>query len=381
MKRIVIILILSAVFTTCCAPKASVEELNQIVSEFYQDVKSANIPVFQYCIFEKDISIGGVILADSVYNYTQPANDSSIFQAASLSKPLFAYIVMKMVDKGEIDLDTPICQYTDIERFEDKEMAAILTPRMVLSHTTGLPNWSAKSSSDEWPTSVIKFKYPADSCFSYSGEGFAYLQRAIEAIRGTSLDVIAREEVFVPLRMNSTSFGWLPQYDSIALDGFNRAAKNRGQGRHPRENRAYTLRTNASEYMRFLIAVMEGKGLSATSHAEMLTPQSHAIRYADHPDCDSTIRWTIGLGAIYSDTAAVEKGEAPRYYYHLGDNGNFKALFVFRPEDRRGIVYFTNSVNGHEIITSVTRATFGELLSIQDWHQKTKGIKMNSVSN
>jgi CubicO group peptidase (beta-lactamase class C family) len=228
MKRIVIILILSAVFTTCCAPKASVEELNQIVSEFYQDVKSANIPVFQYCIFEKDISIGGVILADSVYNYTQPANDSSIFQAASLSKPLFAYIVMKMVDKGEIDLDTPICQYTDIERFEDKEMAAILTPRMVLSHTTGLPNWSAKSSSDEWPTSVIKFKYPADSCFSYSGEGFAYLQRAIEAIRGTSLDVIAREEVFVPLRMNSTSFGWLPQYDSIALDGFNRAAKNRG---------------------------------------------------------------------------------------------------------------------------------------------------------
>ncbi|HKM12462.1 MAG TPA: serine hydrolase domain-containing protein [Bacteroidales bacterium] len=381
MKRIVIILILSAVFTTCCAPKASVEELNQIVSEFYQDVKSANIPVFQYCIFEKDISIGGVILADSVYNYTQPANDSSIFQAASLSKPLFAYIVMKMVDKGEIDLDTPICQYTDIERFEDKEMAAILTPRMVLSHTTGLPNWSAKSSSDEWPTSVIKFKYPADSCFSYSGEGFAYLQRAIEAIRGTSLDVIAREEVFVPLRMNSTSFGWLPQYDSIALDGFNRAAKNRGQGRHPRENSAYTLRTNASEYMRFLIAVMEGKGLSATSHAEMLTPQSHAIRYADHPDCDSTIRWTIGLGAIYSDTAAVEKGEAPRYYYHLGDNGNFKALFVFRPEDRRGIVYFTNSVNGHEIITSVTRATFGELLSIQDWLQKTKGIKMNSVSN
>jgi len=370
MKKIVIILILSAVFTAFSGSKTSVEELNQIVSEFYQDVKSAKIPVFQYCIFEKDISIGGVILADSAYNYTQPANNSSIFQAASLSKPLFAYIVMRMVDKGEIDLDTPICRYTDIERFEDKEMAAILTPRMVLSHTTGLPNWSARTSSNEWPTSVIKFKYPADSCFSYSGEGFAYLQRAVEAIRGASLDVIAREEVFVPLGMNSTSYGWLPQYDSIALDGFNRTAKNRGQGRHPRENSAYTLRTNASEYMRFLIAVMEGKGLSATSHTEMLTPQLHAIRFADHPDCDSTIQWTIGLGAIYSDTAAADKREAPRYYYHLGDNGSFKALFVFRPEDRRGIVYFTNSANGHDIITSVTRATFGELLSIQDWLQK-----------
>ena len=117
------------------------------------------------------------------------------------------------------------------------------------------------------------------------------------------------------------------------------------------------------------------------SHAEMLTPQSHAIRYADHPDCDSTIRWTIGLGAIYSDTTAAEKGEAPRYYYHLGDNGSFKALFMFRPEDRRGVVYFTNSANGHEIITSVTRATFGELLSIQDWLYKSKGKGRRSISN
>lgn len=371
MKKIAVFLIMSTLLFACNSPKASIEELNQIVSEFYQDVKSAKIPVFQYCIFKKDVSVGGVILSDSVYNYTQPADESSIFQAASLSKPIFAYIVMKMVDRGEIDLDTPICQYTDIDRFEDKEMAAIITPRMVLKHTTGLPNWAAGPSSDEWPTSAIRFKYPADSCFSYSGEGFSYLQRAVEAIRGASLDEIAREEVFIPMEMNSTSYGWLPQYDSIALDGFNRAAEDRGLGRHPRENSAYTLRTTASEYTRFLIALVEGEGLSSDSHAEMLTPQVHAIRYADnHRDCDSTIWWALGLGAIYSDMAAAEKGEAPRYYYHWGDNGNFKALFVLRPEDRRGIVYFTNSANGHDMVTSVIQATFGEMLPLQDWIQK-----------
>jgi CubicO group peptidase (beta-lactamase class C family) len=371
MKKISIILIMSTLLFACNSPKASMEELNQIVSEFYQDVKSAKIPVFQYCIFEKDVSVGGVILADSVYNYIQPADESSIFQAASLSKPIFAYIVMKMVDRGEIDLDTPICQYTDMDRFEDKEMAAIITPRMVLKHTTGLPNWAAGPSSDAWPTSVIRFKYPANSCFSYSGEGFSYLQRAVEAIRGVSLNEIAREEVFEPLKMNSTSYGWLPQYDSIALDGFNRAAENRGQGRHPRENSAYTLRTNATEYTLFLRALMEGKGLSAASHAEMLAPQVHAIRYADnHRDCDSTVWWALGLGAIYSDTTAAEKVADPRYYYHWGDNGNFKALFVFRPENRRGIVYFTNSANGHDMVTSVIQATFGEMLPLQDWIQK-----------
>jgi CubicO group peptidase (beta-lactamase class C family) len=372
MKKIALFLFLTALFVACDGPYASIiGELNQAISDFRQDVKSAKIPVFQYCIFENNISMGGVILADSTYSYTQPGDESSIFQAASLSKPIFAYIVMKMVDRGEIDLDTPICQYTDMDRFEDKEMAAILTPRMVLSHTSGLPNWATGPSSDEWPTSVIKFKYPADSCFSYSGEGFAYLQRAVEAIRGASLDEIAREEVFIPLEMNSTSYGWLLQYDSIALDGFNRAAENRGQGRHPRENSAYTLRTTASDYTRFLMALMEGKGLSETSCTEMLTPHVHAIRYADnHRDCDSTIWWCLGVGSIYSETAAAEKGEAPRYYWHWGDNGNFKALFVLRPEDRRGIVYFTNSANGHDIVTSVTQATFGEVLPLQDWIQK-----------
>ncbi len=371
MKKIAILMIMSTLLFACSGPKASIEELNQIVSEFYKDVKSAKIPVFQYSVYEKEVSIGGVILADSAYNYTQPADESSIFQAASLSKPIFAYIVMKMVDQGEIGLDTPICQYTDMDRFEDKEMAAIITPRMVLKHTTGLPNWSAGPSSEAWPTSAIRFKYPADSCFSYSGEGFSYLQRAVEAIRGASLDAIAREEVFIPLEMNSTSYGWLPQYDSLALDGFNRAAENRGQGRHPRENSAYTLRTNAADYTRFLRALMDGKGLSSTSHAEMLRPQVHAVRYADnHRDCDSTIWWALGLGAIYSDTAAAERGEVPGYYYHWGDNGNFKALFVFRPKDRRGIVYLTNSANGHDMVNSVTKATFGEVLPIQDWIQK-----------
>ena len=118
----------------------------------------------------------------------------AVFQAASLSKVVFAYIVMKMYDRGEIDLDTPICNYTDIDRFEDKESAAKLTARMVLNHRTGLPNWSTSPSSQEWPTSTITFKYPVDSCYGYSGEGFAYLQRAVEKIRGKKIDDIAREE-------------------------------------------------------------------------------------------------------------------------------------------------------------------------------------------
>ena len=77
---------------------------------------------------------------------------------------------------------------------------------------------------------------------------------------------------------------WLPGYDTLALTGFNRAGEKRGQGRHPRANCAYTLRTNATEYARFLQrALLEGEGLSKEAHEEMFTHQVHAQRYADEP--------------------------------------------------------------------------------------------------
>lgn len=89
---------------------------------------------------------------------------------------------MKILQDGEIDLDTPLYKYTDIDRIADKEAARKLTARMVLRHRTGLPNWSAAVSSDRWLVSEITFKFPPDSCYGYSGEGFAFLQRAIRSL-------------------------------------------------------------------------------------------------------------------------------------------------------------------------------------------------------
>ena len=271
---------------------------------------------------------------------------------------MFAYIVMRMVDRGEIDLDTPIAEYTDIERFDDPEMARRLTPRIVLSHQTGLPNWAVSPSSDEWPTSRITFKYPADSCFAYSGEGYAFLQRAVEAIREAPLDEIARKEVFDRFDMPTTSYDWLPGYDTLALTGFNRAGENRGQGRHPRANCAYTLRTNATEYARFLQrALLEGEGLSKEAHEEMFTHQVHAQRYADEPrDCDSTVFWCLGFGAVNED-----------YYWHWGDNGNFKALWLLHPATGEGFVYFTNRATGHDLLNPFLKELSGDDLPLNDW--------------
>ena len=339
------------------AVEAAVDALQPLVD-------SCGIPVFQYAYFSPEGEMHGLVCAqDTVFDMPLPIGEQSIFQAASLSKPLFAYIVMRMVDRGEIDLDRPIADYTDIDRFEDKEMARRLTPRIVLSHQTGLPNWAAGPSSDEWPTSRITFKYPADSCFAYSGEGYAFLQRAVEAIQGEPLDDIARREVFGPFDMPTTSYAWQPAYDSLALPGYNRDGENRGQGRHPRANCAYTLRTNAIEYANFLKrGLLEGEGLSEAAHKEMFTHQVHAQRYADEPRaCDSTVFWCLGFGAV-SEPAG--KGE---YFWHWGDNGNFKALWLLHPVTKEGFVYFSNRATGHDLLDPFLKQLTGVDLPLNDW--------------
>ncbi len=288
----------------------------------------------------------------------------AVFQAASLSKVVFAYIVMKMYDRGEIDLDTPICQYTDIDRFADKEQAAKLTARMVLNHRTGLPNWAKSPSSQEWPTSEITFKFPVDSCYGYSGEGFAFLQRAVENIRGKKIDDVAKEEVFGPLGMEYTSYEWQPMYDTLAVDGYNKAGENRGKGRHPRANVGYTLRTCAADYAKFLQELLNGTSLSSQAKEVFFTPcEQKAIRYADnHRECDNSIAWAMGIGT-------EDNKEFGKVLWHWGDNGSFKALFLVIPSANGYLTYFTNSNHGHDIINDITALIIKnqEPFVVNDW--------------
>ena len=288
----------------------------------------------------------------------------AVFQAASLSKVVFAYIVMKMYDRGEIELDTPICNYTDIDRFTDKESASKLTARMILNHRTGLPNWSKGPSTQEWPTSPITFKYAVDSCYGYSGEGFAFLQRAVENIRGMKIDDIAKEDVFGPLGMEYSSYEWQDMYDTLAVDGYNKAGENRGKGRHPRANVGYTLRTCAADYAKFLQELLNGNSLSPEAKEVFFTPCSEkAIRYAkNHRECDNSIAWAMGIGT-------EDNPEFGKVLWHWGDNGSFKALFLVIPSANGYLTYFTNSNHGHDIINDVTALIIGnkEPFVVNDW--------------
>ncbi len=346
------------------------EKVAQIISEaqipliqleYISPAEKISLQVENPAFYPQEAAADSTAATEAV---TAPVPQPAIFQAASLSKVVFAYIVMKMWENGEIDLDKPVGAYTDIERFADKERANLITPRIVLNHRTGLPNWSKSPSSDEWPTSTIEFSFATDSCFGYSGEGFAFLQRAVEAIKGKDIDAIAKEMVFEPLGMEYTSYSWLPIYDSLAVDGYNKEGENRGKGRHPRANVGYTLRTCAADYSKFVQALLKGTGLKPETHKAMFeTTTGPAFRYRDNNrECDKQIAWAMGIGT-------ENNANHGKIMWHWGDNGSFKALFLVIPDGNKTLVYFTNSAHGHSIINPVTELFLKDTtpIAVSDW--------------
>src|SRR5574343_1653503 len=78
-----------------------------------------------------------------------PVDDRTVFEDASLSKPVFAYLVMRLADLGRIDLDRPLVRYRRPDYLAAHEWIELITARDVLRHTTGLPNWRAKPASEK----------------------------------------------------------------------------------------------------------------------------------------------------------------------------------------------------------------------------------------
>lgn len=373
MKKIFNLILFTAavVLLSSCASKQSSSNF-EAFSKLQPIIEKDSVPIMQVAYLQN----GNVYTAE-LYNpniYSDGKIDSlkrhageNVFQAASLSKVVFAYIVNKMADAGEIDLDKPLYEYTDIKRFTDTVKAKQITARLVLEHRTGLPNWSESPSSDEWPTSPINFKFAPDSCFGYSGEGFAFLQRAVESIKGKDIEQVAREMVFEPLGMSNSSYVWIPKYDSLAVEGYNWNLENRGVGNMPRANVAYSMRTTATDYMKFLQELISNKKAGTIAYMFKPYPTS-AVRYAGEPrSCDSTIFWGLGIGTNKITSANADGTTKDSYaYWHWGDNGNFKALFIILP-DNSAFVYFTNSAHGHAIVNDVTEILAGRTFDIEPW--------------
>src|SRR5580698_6041315 len=196
----------------------------------------------------------------------KPVTKDTMFNVGSLSKPVFAYGVLKLVDAGKLKLDEPLAPYLPKEMTEGDPRFQQITARIVLSHRTGFPNWPP----DGKPL-VIHFT-PGER-FSYSGAGMVFLQKAVEKITGKPLNDYLQESVFTPLGMKHSSYVWNPAFESEVATGHNVVGAPVDLFKAEQANAAASLETTAEDYAIFLDAVLNGKGLQAATVREMETSQ------------------------------------------------------------------------------------------------------------
>jgi CubicO group peptidase (beta-lactamase class C family) len=277
----------------------------------------------------------------------QPLTHRSIFESASLTKPLFAYAVLKLAEAGVLSLDTPLYEYLP-EPVSDERMKRITT-RMVLAHTTGFQN-------EVMPGETLKVHFAPGTRFSYSGAGFLYLQRVVEHRTRKRLPALMRELVFDPLGMTESAYVWLPQYEQRKAFGHN-AAGVVAQRRKPAEATVATLHTTPLDYARFLIATMKRSGLKPATSQAMLTSQASIDESCfsclnDNKGSISTaLSWGLGWG--------LERTARGTAFWHWGENNGEFQNFAMGYPDGDGVVIFTNSGNGFSIMPEIVAAAVG----------------------
>jgi CubicO group peptidase (beta-lactamase class C family) len=267
-------------------------------------------------------------------------DQQTIFDAASLSKPVFAYAVLQLIDAGKLALDTPLSLLAP-EYVPGDPRAAAVTVRHVLSHTSGLPNWGTA----DLP---LKTYFPPGERFSYSGEGFVWLQRVVEAVTSESLDATLRRLVFEPLGMHRSSYVWQSAFDANYADPHDASVAPGTKNKPDAENAAASLQTTADDYARFLQAVLSGARLKSGTAQLWLEPQVHLRRRCVHwfrPDLqedDTQVAWGLGWG--------LEPESGTFFQWGDNDRGRFKAFAMGSKQQRCAVVVFTNGFHGMAIM-------------------------------
>lgn len=328
------------------ATRNAVDLVSRLALRIPELMEEAAIPGAQIAILRNGVPAWagafGVVSASTRAAVT----DASVFEAASLSKPVFAYAVLKLVDAGRLDLDKPLVAYLpgryDVE---NDDRLKLVTARHVLSHRTGFPNWRPRGQ-------PLKLHFTPGERFSYSGEGFVYLAAAVERLTGQTLQAFVKRSVFDPLGMASSSYVWEERFEASKAYSHDIVGGVAGRNTPWRANAAASLHTTATDYARFLSAVIRGIGLRPATAREMLTPQSRLDeRGIDTATVEPTGRvvdslaWGLGWGL---------EADGHRWTaWHWGDNGPTKAYVWASPVRGDGMVVFLNSENGLAIVPAI----------------------------
>lgn len=305
------------------------QSLLQLMKEFH-------IPGIAIALIENEqIKTFELGVKDSVLQ--EPVASTTVFEGASLSKPLIAYAALKLCEKGLLDIDKPLSAYiNDFNSIDDPRLSTI-TLRHVLSHTSGFPTTNLRKGE------ILKLEFEPGSQFAYSGESFRYLGRVLEHVTGISLSTYMQKNVFRPLKMNDSSFIWEERYIIQSASPHDRKGMPTEKWKPTQAVASFSLHTTALDFAKFMVEVRQ--------FPKMLEINARI---------NDTLSWSLGWGIETMPTGNIA-------FWHSGDNGTFQC-FAFQ-ENSLGIVIMTNSANGFNLCRKLLNLVSQGNHPLIDWEQ------------
>ena len=305
-----------------------------------------------------------------------------LFYGASFSKAVFGYIVGELVNEGVIDLDKPLQEYLEVpipEIYTDKVIDfrdligdnryEKITAKMCLSHTTGFPNWRwiprpGQSDTDQ----KLRIYFDPGSEYSYSGEGMMLLQHVIEQITGEDYEKLAREKVFNPLEMNTTSYAWQDDFEYIYCHGHDINQVVIGKDKSDRARAAGSMETTLDDYSKFIQHILK---LTADSSAitNLIFMPSIRIRSKaqfgpmalEQTNENDNIELSYGLGW------GLLKSPYGYGAFKEGHGEGFQHYSIIFPNKQIGVVILSNSDNAESIFKELLEISIGDVYTPWKW--------------
>jgi CubicO group peptidase (beta-lactamase class C family) len=309
-----------------------------------------------------------------------PLTVDSVMSAASISKSAFGYLVMELVEKGQIDLDKPVYQYLpkplpDYPKYADlagDERYKKITARMLLSHTSGFPNWRAFEDDRK-----LHIHFEPGSRFAYSGEGIDLLQLEVETVTGKPLEDLMQERVFQPMGMTRTSMLWQARFESDFANGYDDYERSVGPHRWNRADAAGSMLITISDLAKFVQGVMQGKELREKTREEIIRPQIQILSKHEFPSLNTEtteenkavrLSYGLGWGLYWSPYGEV--------FFKEGHDEGWRNYAVVFDKSKSGMAILTNSSNGEGIFKEVLETVLRDTFTPIEWEGYTPYDKL-----
>lgn len=316
---------------------------------------------------------------------SDPLTPQTVMYGASLTKAVFAYTVMQLVDEGRIDLDVSIAQYLPkpLPEYADegRKYAAWqhlagddrwrkLTPRILLTHSAGFSNFGFLE-----PDGTLKFHFDPGARYAYSGDGLILLQFVLE--RGLGLDVgkEMQRRVFERFAMPNTSMMWRADFANNLADGWKADGGTEPHDERSKTRAAGSMDTTIADFANFAAAYVRGEGLSAASRAELTRPQLPINTISQFPSLQAEAPLSKRHAGLASGLGLIRfTGPQGPGFQKGGHNDSTGNTWICLERGQRCVVLLSNDVRAEALFPGIVNLILGETgmpwsweYGAQDW--------------